>query len=224
MTDIPIIFSGPMVRALLDGRKTMTRRLAWRKRREVAERDRAALERRGHLFGRSGSGDVCYASAPSPWQKAAPGDRLYVRENFALHDKASDVCTVVYAATINRGWTETVEQFPVHLAKDIAAKPYQEGWRPSIHHPRAFSRITLVVTATKVEPIQRINGIDAEAEGITRVEGEAPWRTFKHLWESLHGHEGWDSNPEVVALTFTVHKVNIDKLTPTSTPEERRKL
>jgi hypothetical protein len=185
--DYPIIFSAPMIRALLDGRKTMTRRIP-----------------------------------TTMWRKVAPGDRLYVRENWALHGKASDVCTVVYAATINRGWTETIEQFPVALAKDIPARPYQEAWRPNIHHPRAFSRLTLAVTAAKIERLQDISEEDAVAEGC-RSFGPVPGDnhdvptggaadSFRALWESLHGAGAWEKNPELVALTFTVHKANIDQM------------
>lgn len=183
MTDIPIIFSAPMVRALLDGKKTMTRRLAY--------------DPKGR---------------PSIWLKSKMMERrLWVRENVSqrpmpniLTGEPTNAIVAAYAADDE----DVVEEYGFNLA------PWWKsaGTLPCIHMPRWASRLTLVVMAAKIEKLQAINGLDALAEGITRVEGEAPWRTFKHLWESLHGTEGWDANPEVVALTFTVHKVNIDQM------------
>lgn len=178
MTDIPIIFSAPMVRALLEGRKTMTRRLAWREVEapKLTERSRARL-----ICGRY--------ELPSPWQNARPGDRLWVRA--------------------------------------------------SIHMPRWASRLTLVVTATKIERLQEISIDDAWAEGIHRIGpfkeigGDPTFlkniagvedanrastnfpcvlQAWHHLWASINGEASWAANPEVVALAFTVHQTNIDKL------------
>lgn len=108
--------------------------------------------------------------------------------------------------------------------------------RPAIHMPRWASRLTLIVTATKVERLQEISFEDACAEGMPdfvtflAAVGETvearerenaadcarrlqwPQRWFADVWRDLHGAGSWDSNPEVVALTFTVHKRNIDAL------------
>lgn len=164
MTDIPIIFSAPMVRALLDGRKTMTRRLAWRTR-------------------------VDRMPQASPWQKVRPGDRLWVREAHSPH-----LCDdgVWYWADGN-------------VADQDSMKP-----KPSIHMFREHSRLTLTVTATKIERLKNINGIEALAEGIPPQEGVAPWRVFMRLWNELHGEGAWQLDPEVVALTFSVAGRNID--------------
>lgn len=178
MTDHPIIFSAPMVRALIEGRKTMTRRLAWR-------------------------GPVTQFY-PSSWQKVKPGDRLWARENFnvlAPTISADGPHSCIYLAD-NTG--------PQHLMK----------WKPSIHMPRWASRLTLEVTAVKVERLQAISCADAIVEGITPAGNSLtidcdtpdPREGFKSLWESLHGTGSWDADPEVVALTFVVHKTNIDKL------------
>jgi len=149
--DRPIIFSGPMVQALLAGRKTMTRRLA-----------------------------------TSPLRKCQPGDRLWVRESFSSSDPG-----------------------PVYRA-DHGDEATGWGWTPSIHMPRKHSRLTLIVNAVKFERLQDINGLDALAEGITREEGVSPWRTFLRLCNSLHGEGAWQANPEIVALSFTVIRSNID--------------
>lgn len=221
MTDRPIIFSEPMVRALLDGRKSMTRRLAWR----PVTVGSAAVEC-PHGYDHC---PTCDAPKPSPWQKVKPGDRLWVKET----------------ATRGGGYLQYVadNKTSSHL---WPAKKKQDPWR-SIHMPRWASRLTLVVTATKIEPVQAISEEDAAAEGCEcdtwdmalavrnymkpdgwfcmwggddcytepgmYVPEDRIWRTsFQSLWRSLHGPDAWDNNPEVVALTFTVHKANIDRM------------
>lgn len=155
MTDIPIIFSAPMVRALLAGRKTMTRRLAWRE---------------GRLSTISEGMDI-----PSPWQKVRPGDRLWVRENMKWSE-------------FKDCWLYSADEAEVSLDADDPRIAKMIGWAhhreqdycPSIHMPRWASRLTLIVTAAKIG--------------------------------HLHGKGAWESNPELVALTFTVHASNIDAL------------
>jgi len=100
-----------------------------------------------------------------------------------------------------------------------------KGWRPSIHMPRAASRITLTVTAVRTEPLQRIPEVDCLAEGSIPAENPSlggcvdggvmvhtdrecvyatPRAWYRELWDKLHGPGSWDANPEVVVLTFTV--------------------
>lgn len=190
MTDRPIIFSGPMVRALLEGRKTQTRRIAW-------------------IYKPiPGSDDL--KRVPSPWQKCQPGDRLWVRENFAPHPQSAD--TVFYKATVDQE-----PGYPV----------WSGPWRPSIRMPRWASRLTLLVEAVKVERLQDISEEDAQAEGIWhQAEGfniPPPHRPlddgydtardcYADLWEAINGDGSWDANPWVVAVTFRVVKANIDNL------------
>lgn len=172
MTDHPIIFSAPMVRALLDGRKTQTRRLA-----------------------------------TSPLAKIAPGDRLWVRENFQLlsfGDYAvtrAQPCDFRYAATDRLADAD----------RDVRGYP----WRPSIHMPRWASRITLTVEAVHAQQLQEISEADAIAEGCPcqtpeELAGMEARGWFCDLWESLHGVDAWAANPAVVAITFSVHRGNID--------------
>lgn len=214
MTDYPVIFSAPMVLALLAGRKTMTRRLAWRPCKLC------------------GSPGTCKGKCkPSAWQKLQPGDRLYVRESFKF---------------ISRHETETYEcQFAAdrqisHELWDWVGSPdfcsrfcNGERWAPSIHMPRAISRLTLIVNAVKLEPLQDITEADAEAEGIFRdltphegYQGTMNWtheengnawcrsasHAFELLWCGLHGCDSWRANPEVVATSFTVSESNIESL------------
>lgn len=181
MTDFPIIFSAPMVRALLDGRKTMTRRMAWRW--------------KVHL-------EKLPTQEPTPWQNVKPGDRLWVRE------------TALY-------WIRNSDNKRVKVAA-YAAEGYQletgERWTPSIHMPRWASRLTLHVTATKIERLQSISSADAIAEGCgvmldhpnpSSTHEPFPALAFRDLWRRLHGPASWDANPDVVAITFKVEQANI---------------
>lgn len=218
MTDIPIIFSGAMVRALLDGRKTMTRRLAWR------EIDDPA-------------GEMGLEGHPSPWQRVVPGDRLWVREAAAWIDNEEfgKPSYWQYRADTNG------KCFAGEWPEEERDNPERPRWKPSIHMPRSASRLTLTVTAKKIEPLCDMSPEDAIAEGMKAItkDGEMvkhglpdrdglpgtddhgwPWDqwrispvdAFEHLWCKLHGVGAWGANPEVVALTFTVHKANIDAL------------
>lgn len=247
MTDRPIIFSAPMVRALLAGRKTMTRRLAWRAS-LVDTPGNVRARRVGHLFQQA-----------SPWQRVQPGDRLWVRETFWIAEKYSYGCSpsgeeinppplahrsgdLVHFAAAGDPPNVSNRHYPGGLRDGSGAfaapDPYAI-WRlfPSIHMPRWASRLTLVVTAVRVERLQAISETDAQAEGMVFVNhgtgayGRARdgWHSdsaeaakgpdyclstarfaFANLWGSLHGAGSWAANPEVVALTFTVHQHNID--------------
>lgn len=202
MTDIPIIFSAPMVRALLSGRKTMTRRLAWRDN------------------GKAGDNFVAEA-APSPWRKARAGDRLWVRESLT-HVKHDPVtarpCDIhCYTAAIPPGYDSANPYEPNYLFPQDGTPHLKPKNTPAIHMPRWCSRITLIVTATKIERLQEITKDDVISEGITKREGfpiadaHAGWHEpFAKLWNNLHGAGSWEANPEVVALSFRVIKSNID--------------
>jgi hypothetical protein len=216
MTDIPIIFSAPMVLALLDGRKTMTRRLAWQERKITKP---IIGQHSGKRVGTSYHGTKIVRS---PWQDVKQGDRLWVRENWKPHS--------IYAAGKPR---DVPSGTKIWYAADEGYSPSNTPWKPSIYLPRWASRLTLGVTATKVEPLLDISGADAKAEGFEAGQlndGFGPrqigggWTVespgtfcsaggmFQLTWTKLH--PDWDgySSPEVVALTFTVHKQNIDTL------------
>jgi hypothetical protein len=91
---------------------------------------------------------------------------------------------------------------------------------PSIHMPRWASRLTLIVTATKVERLQDISEAEARAEGVDPAiagqDAHGPVKTYRtgfvRIWGDLHGTESWLSNPEVVALSFSAHQTNIDAM------------
>lgn len=195
MTDRPIIFSAPMVRALLDGRKTQTRRV-------LKPQPPAGLLPEGIAIAGEAQPTGCGYRL---------GDRLWVREAFR-GDKG-------YDAYPPQEWS----RWPVHYEAD-GNRDTREGMgadgrlRPSIHMPRWASRITLTVTDVRVQRLQDISEADAVAEGADVAQlrmypelGNARhW--FRALWNDLHGADAWERNPWVVALTFTVQRGNIDQV------------
>jgi hypothetical protein len=214
MADLPIIFSAPMILALLAGRKTMTRRLAWGK-------------PMPGLYESSG-GPLTPVPRRSPWQRVKTGDRLWVREAFRVQqiNRIIDsggpyfhVC-IDHAADGHRSWVKVYEaDAPKVLRKRRGPSGEQTAALPSIHMPKVCSRLTLVVTATKTEAVQEITMADVTAEGWEprsivsddpEVHRDAARDWFSDLWEDLHGVESWRSNPEVVALSFRAYRQNID--------------
>lgn len=222
--DIPIIFSAPMVRALLAGRKTMTRRLAWRWVKDRADR---------HLSVDDADG----THQPSFWQRVQPGDRLWVKEAWRVGAWSEDAEVAVdYRASPelkNTPWMpvpgDRFDEFHRKISDELRRlgvehdadgnydwKPGESPlcWRPSIYMPRWASRLTLTVTETKVERLHAISEEDAQAEGVQHQFGPdfiVPYAAaFAALWSKLHGEGAWEANPEVIALTFAVEQKNID--------------
>jgi hypothetical protein len=241
--DIPIIFSRPMVRALLEGRKTQTRRIIKLPTKgEYVRPDMGGWEPTTVGGGKSFVVRRDGSRAPAPemvaiWNQTTgtciamnyqPGDRLWVRENFA-YVGSTDPGFLTYGAT-----------YPDDLAKygceNVPATLKEAGykWKPSIHMPREASRLTLPVDAVKVERIQDISDEDAIAEGVLAwrdswtekqaaemflrgmeaavetKEGTVAQRLFYLLWTGINGRESWTKNPFVVAPSFRVIKANID--------------
>jgi hypothetical protein len=206
MADRPIIFSAPMVRALLDGSKTQTRRLLNPQPKtflvDGAECDVAAVHVDGELLPRVATGKVLTGQKLA----YAKGDRLYVREAFFPRP-----CLPERAAV------------PRYRADEDRSE-WRGLWRPSIHMPRWASRLTLTVDDVRVERLQAISEVDARAEGAPKLswDGEGHWFQddaagtfrcgFAGLWQHLHDTQSWDANPFVVALTFRVERGNIDRL------------
>lgn len=207
MTDRPILFSAPMVRAILEGRKTQTRRVLKPQPPEWVSR--MYHEGRNGWLG-TGDGHGILMSVPF-----AHGDRLWVREAWRA-DKGYDAYP-----------PREMSHWPVFCVADGEPDPHDEvgeNGRPRspIHMPRWASRLTLIVEDVRVERLQDINLGDVYAEGCTTGKEDmdrgllpqgwqGPWGEFRDLWDSLNGKRApWDSNPWVVALTFRAIPANID--------------
>lgn len=216
--DIPIIFSGPMVRALLEGRKTMTRRILKPQPVPFLIDDKPCEVGVLHVEGDPRPRLTLGRVVTRQEIRYAIGDRLWVRES------------ALYWI-----WNKGPDQGKRDKVAAYAADGYQfeagEKWTPSIHMERRFSRLTLIVTGVKVERLQAITDADAEAEGIVEDDGSEPdiwyvpgaaradWKiqmssrpapVFRSLWIALHGADAWNANPFVVAISFRVIKANID--------------
>ena len=208
MTERPILFSGPMVRAILDGRKTQTRRVV-----TPAPPQRVAGIYRP------------FPAEPNNWQgygrdslihwygkcrQGVPGDRLWVKETYRLEQGA--------------GKPSQAEGYLVHYEADGAPNPEHE-WgvqaRPSIHMPRWACRLLLEITDVRVERLQDCSEADARAEGVFPAAvygGEVKsWlpaedrrerfydtavEAYAALWDAINGPGAWAANPWVWAISF----------------------
>ena len=207
MTERPILFSAPMVRAILDGRKTQTRRVMKVQPYPdsivtVEYYNQTVIDRHGdmqpgpEIFGAHWDDGEHGLRCPY----GAPRDTLWVRETWAPHPHGVMRCGAVYRA-------------------DQGAVPDAGRWRPSIHMPRWASRITLRITDVRVERLQDISEDDAVAEGValeryvpvsdsagTHSSGEAeptdPVEEYRNLWNHINAPGAWDANPWVWALSF----------------------
>jgi len=210
MSDRPIIFSAPMVRALLADQKTQTRRVL---------NPQPKVLKNGIWY------RPYPASHPLEWTylhgdrvagfaktTCATGDRLWVREQCATWGRGPEREPVefptVYAAD-DPGWDD--------IKHDARNSKTGDEWkiRPSIHMPRWASRLTLTVTDVQVQRLNEITRGDAMAEGCpfpNMANGPDARDWFAELWNSLHGHEAWDVNPWVGAISFTVQHGNIDQI------------
>ena len=195
MKSTPILFSGQMVRALLAGNKTQTRRV-------IKPQPGTFSSHVGDLnHGKAWMpvGGVHWENWPCPYGQ--PGDRLWVRETFCYFTER----TVAHKTGI------------AYRADNWAECPAENGkWKPSIFCKRADSRITLELTGVRVERLQAITEEDAIAEGVHTIKtgGEvqsdgtvkpivlsARW-CYGGLWDSINGPGSWVANPWVWVLEF----------------------
>lgn len=204
MKERGMIFNGEMVRAILDGRKTQTRRVM-----KVQPSDGfhpthngydldlnahwytpGVVDKNGYL--QPAKKDV-FGVADENEGYACPfgavGDRIWVRETFSPvpdHEEPAGCSAILYAADGNG--------------------PYGK-WVPSIHMPRWASRITLEITGVRVERLNSISDSDASKEGccIADMEsGDCLSDVFARLWTSIYGDESWKVNPWVWVIEFKV--------------------
>lgn len=219
MRERPIIFNADMVRAVLDGRKTQTRRVM----KVQPESNQLGLLRITASTNRSDIGKYHWAESNATGNHVrsklfacpygAVGDRLWVRETFRVHSRATDLATLVYKASEQQSWTQQTHRVPIEKCNKPAVV---DKWTPSIHMPRWASRITLEITGVRVERMYDISEADARAEGVEQLRGGF-WRhyqpgwtqhqlsargSFVTLWKSIYGEESWQANPWVWVIEF----------------------
>ena len=196
MKERPILMNGAMVRAVLDGSKTQTRRV-------VKQLDPA--------MGACTTGNdglpmpVCWAYGGPvlhcPYGK--PGDRIWVRETWYCDH-----------FEVQKGpYLEVPEAHELLVYRADNERPYeaeQPVWRPSIHMPRWASRVLLEIVSVRVERLNDCSDADARAEGTPGGHGvipsynynATPSEHFSHLWESINGAGSWAANPWVWVIEF----------------------
>ena len=203
----PILFAGPMVRAILEGRKTVTRRPL--NARSLKLIDYGAQAGECHYLPDSGPlhpNSVQYYTDFCPYGQ--PGDRLWVREttkaDYSTHD---GVVLSLYAADNEPVlyWDED-DGDPIQA---VSHWDYPRDFRPSIHMKRSACRLLLEITAVRVERLQDINDEQAIAEGIdvhpSGFYGNgciSAGGAFLELWESINGAGSWNTNPWVWVIEF----------------------
>lgn len=205
MKERPILFSAPMVRALLAGTKLQTRR-GFSARMEKLMRAAAAAGEVSHFMDEGGMqpNDLDYVRSFCPYGQ--PGDRLWVRESWAPNTGSAG--GFLYRA--DHGGAASFNRFDL---KTGVRTHCTSRWWPSIHMPRAASRLTLEITGVRVERLQDISEADILAEGVTvdRVARwcNTPWSsmpTLHHawqvLWEQINGPGSWAANPWVWVIEF----------------------
>lgn len=249
VADRPILFSAPMVLALLreaslEGTgKTQTRRI-------LKPEPASSKPRTGSTLVHEGvDGSDFHRKVVAHFRpRFAVGDRLWVKETWQTGSgglgpqiafRATGDCHDIEAwdgEDEGAGPSFNYERCPGakwHTWLPDLLSGAEGIWRPSLFMPRWASRLTLLVTAVRVERLQDISEADAKAEGIfaRSAVGDDPhadvwtwqqegWRyphpseAFKALWSSIHGPDAWAENPWVVAVTFAVHARNIDQLAP----------
>ena len=186
----PILFTASMVRALLDGSKTQTRRVVKLPHQNPLGKWES-FDWGGPNGGRTAQGETV------PFQQtiahtrtgeiiccpySQPGDRLWVRE--AWMPVEHDVQPYRYRATN-----------PSYIGK----------WKPSIHMPRIASRITLDVVSVRVERLRDISRGDAMGEGCpfpNMAQGDDPRQWYADLWSQINGPGSWELNPWVWVVEF----------------------
>lgn len=218
MTTKGIIFSAPMVRALLAGTKMQTRRLI--------EPTSKPTQPGDILISWPAKASIRQGARFRP--PYAPGDRLYVRERLWVtgegvkYGRAAFENPFAYNADVNH---------IMHPGRDLWLRKFNPDRAigiPAIHMPRWASRLWLEVTEVRVQRLQDISGNDARQEGIEHASKWPHWRdyegrfphmltpreSFQTLWSTLHTKPGqrWEDNPWIVAVSFTVHHGNVDEV------------
>ena len=213
MIERGMIFNGEMVRAILDGRKTQTRRPV---RFPVLDKNLGCELAGNELAGELSAGNYLNSAF------GKPGHRIWVRESFQ-GPLVSEEFFEEYRAHPEKFETPQYCEY----SADGGAKPeycdlddnLRHGWRPSIHMPRWASRILLEITNVGVQRLQSISPNDAAREGLVKLPATGRYcinqgdqyfggashdarEVFSWLWASIYGEESWNANPWVWVIEF----------------------
>jgi hypothetical protein len=217
----PILFSAPMVRAILEGKKTQTRRLV---KPQPVGGDTIVSKgmEPGWMVGQLRDSENAWRDLRCPYGQ--PGDRLWVRETWSPHTAEKGIR---YAVFKDGGQQYEDGVYAPGLKEYAPGAFHRVKWKPSIHMPRWASRLSLGVTSVRVERLQDITEADAIAEGATFTDfgkdrwgnqhpgwtmeppaldqvhclGGARW-AFANLINKINGPETWDANPWVWVVEF----------------------
>ncbi|WP_202820967.1 hypothetical protein [Klebsiella pneumoniae] len=224
ITERGMIFNAEMVRALLSGRKTQTRR--------IMKPQPEPCPRGGHWWpsnvfktmlhvedemqnGKGGWGGLVGDACPF----GAVGDRIWVRETWGVvsHAFSDDglmidwvpdrPATAIHEMPFGNGY---YSGYAIYAADGDFTwgddDGYEDGrscWKPSIHMPRVASRILLEMTDVRVERLRSMSQDDARAEGVIAASGPMEaGLAFRELWDSIYGEESWKANPWVWVIKF----------------------
>jgi hypothetical protein len=209
MKERPILFNGDMVRAILEGRKTQTRRIMKVQPEQPASGAYFDAYNGGPQWNWWASDNRQHLDQIVICPYGKPGDRLWVRETWrgvisiSPPDQHLELGVAQY--TPDQDQCRRLEYRATH-------KTNGERWRPLTQMPRWASRITLEITGVRVERLQEISESDAWQEGCQDFIGkESPWKGvlapatvhgFASLWESVYGPGAWESNPWVWVIEF----------------------
>lgn len=214
MKERPILFNAAMVRAIIEGKKTQTRRVV-KPRKDLSF---GCLLQPHELAGEVNAGD--YMNCPY----GKPGDRLWVRETWCgqldshtsqlIYNEDGNTYKCLYRADGEHVVLDDGDGFTKHNKDGSEASP----WKPSIHMPRDCSRINLEITGVRVERLNDISDADAEAEGLSKFPHKGDfayaWKdgdkhghatatgAYRNLWEEINGPGSWDANPWVWVVEF----------------------
>lgn len=218
-TEKPILFSTEMVQAILDGRKTQTRRVIKPQPDETRAKGKPVRKIADYFTGVPENGQAYYWHENGCWNSSEPfkcpyrADELWVRETWQA---------------LQHGSYKPFDCKPSEIKKQFADLRYkaEEGeveypWKPSIHMPRGASRIQLTVDDIRVERVQEITGMDAFAEGMgdeLPISSNGPilrenYRNdFAELWDSINadrdeGQYSWENNPWVWVVEFSIKNI-----------------
>ena len=234
MADRPILFSGPMVRALLAGTKTQTRRMLKGQPPEWATYcQQPTMLNVLQQWVPSGlwAWSEEEQNPPRPlrrWPVNTDGQHYWLRPRFSIGDRMwiREGWKATGLAAFNKpSETRICGRFAYKADPEQLPRDAMIPWRPSIHMPRWASRMTLIVTDVRVERLQDISEADAIAEGCKQYSSStklsrpfnADWKGiyregYAELWNEINGAGSWEANPWIAAYTFRFIKQNIDQI------------